>query len=587
MRIFGKVNGALGLSAYFFGVKRFWILISIILLGFNVNVFGDSVRDSLELLGREFYYQGNYEESYEYFSQVLEHCQEQKDRKCQIETLLFLGEVQRATGSLNISLQYYEQAQQLMKPRDLFYWAKLYNRQAATHFELDNNEKGIALAKKSLKICESEGDQEKLMASNYSIISACYRDLEMNDSAAGFIRLALSLAKSVNDIDEQIVAVYNLALNYERIGNGDSIYYYSKLLIKLCKEHGRKGNLYYGYRILSDYYTSKGDYSNALETYKIYAGSRDSIINEESKARFDALSAEKNKVYQEGQRKLLEEQKRMATRTSFLAMALAMFVFIGLGVYFYRSRYYKRLSRHLEIQRAELDTKNAELEDANMVKNKLLSIMAHDFKNPLNSIEGLMKLQMAGEVDGKTSEELFQKLYAQVLSTQDLLDSLVLWSKTQLRGIEVDKVDFDPIVELNKEIAVIGPMAKTKDIVIRREFSFSGSVNSDKEAVRFVVRNLLTNAVKFTASGGNIYVKTYRENDQFVVEVEDSGIGIDNDALHNLFLLKGGHTSGTNKEKGFGLGLSLCKEFAEKLSGALSVKSRLGVGSSFTFRIPV
>lgn len=538
--------------------------------------------------GVKAYQQGDFEKSDAYFNELLTLYRDNEDIEAEVSTLTFLGEIQRAAGSLSSSLHYYDQVEELLGSETSgFHYAKLLNRRAATYFELRDFVKSLRLSRKSQGIARKIGGHLDLITSNLSIQGACYRDLGQNDSALWCIRGAMHVAQKEGHSAEYITSLYNMAWYYDKASELDSMFFYAQKIISLSGGADERARIPMAYTLVSDYHARMGQYDLALKYFKRNSEVKDSILNAETKARFDEMSAENNRVFQEGERRLLNEKNRSANQLIVFAFLSTALVLIGLWVYVRKSRFYKQLSQLLKKQKVELDEKNSELEKTNSVKNKLLSVVAHDFKNPLNSLEGLITMYMQGDIEDDVFTVYLDKLHGQVVNTQELLDSLIIWSRSQLKGIEVHSAEFQLETELTKELKLLKPMAKAKGIQLEEQFGEESMVNSDKEILRFICRNLLTNAIKFTQDGGKVKITSIVEKGTLNIDVTDTGIGMDSSKLANLFSMNDQNTYGTKNEKGFGLGLNLCKEFAEHLKGTLTAKSTKGEGSSFLLRIPV
>jgi signal transduction histidine kinase/ligand-binding sensor domain-containing protein len=243
-----------------------------------------------------------------------------------------------------------------------------------------------------------------------------------------------------------------------------------------------------------------------------------------------------------------------------------------------------------ELQNAfnEINQQKKELETLNATKDKFFSIVAHDLKGPLNSLSSFSSL-LADYTDALTPEEIKKvagDLNQTVKNTFNLTENLLTWARAQM-----DKVSHDPEnIDLNQIIInhqeLFANQAKNKNIAILTELEPDVKVFSDKDQLRFVLRNLISNALKFTKPDGTVTVKTEVKNGQARISVSDTGVGMEEVIANKIFDIGSKHsTIGTGGEKGTGLGLLLCKEFVEKNGGKIKVKSTLDVGSTFTFTV--
>ena len=237
--------------------------------------------------------------------------------------------------------------------------------------------------------------------------------------------------------------------------------------------------------------------------------------------------------------------------------------------------------------------KNEELSHANATKDKFFSIIAHDLKSPFNSIVGYGGLLVDQIRNNNYSgiEKYAQIIQQSSLSAMDLLTNLMDWSLSQTGRMEFNP-DYVEMEELINDVSnLLSHIAQHKSIKTTKSHLASGIVYADKDMVNTVLRNLITNAIKFTHTGGEIIISTLEKQEELTISVQDNGVGISKDRIEKIFQIDEGYsTPGTNKEKGTGLGLILCKEFVEKHSGKIWVVSNHNSsenGSTFYFTLPM
>jgi signal transduction histidine kinase/ligand-binding sensor domain-containing protein len=276
----------------------------------------------------------------------------------------------------------------------------------------------------------------------------------------------------------------------------------------------------------------------------------------------------------------------------FLGLGLLLFVGIVLVVsrFILVSRYKNRLQEEVALQTVALRQSEKELTESNAAKDSFFSIIAHDLRNPFNVILGYLDL-LVTEYDGfsdQQRQEILVKLKSASSSTIDLLENLLTWAQAQ-RG----KLPFNPhIVNLHdllvENMVLFESSAAHKDI--RLEMNSPGDIRvfADQNMISTALRNLISNAIKFTFSGGSVQVTCRADqNGTILVEVKDNGTGMTSAALADLFSIeKRVVRKGTANERGTGLGLILCKEFIEKNGGRLWVVSEKDAGSTFSFTLP-
>lgn len=236
--------------------------------------------------------------------------------------------------------------------------------------------------------------------------------------------------------------------------------------------------------------------------------------------------------------------------------------------------------------------KNNELKliELNATKDKFFSIIAHDLKTPFNSIIGYSEL-LHEQIKGKEYEKIggIANIISQSSNrAMNLLMNLMTWAQSQSGDMIFNPQKFD-LIPLIAEVNLLSDdIARQKSILIATKLPTGIQVYADYEMINTVLRNLISNAIKFTQPGGKITIAAVEKQNQLVVSISDTGVGVPKDRIDNLFTIGGGHsTSGTENEKGTGLGLILCKEFVNKNSGEIWVESKAGIGTTIFFSLPL
>jgi two-component system, sensor histidine kinase and response regulator len=237
-------------------------------------------------------------------------------------------------------------------------------------------------------------------------------------------------------------------------------------------------------------------------------------------------------------------------------------------------------------ERVEIESK---LKEANLAKMKFLSIIAHDLRNPFNSLVGFSTLLLTNyqKYSDDKKKEYIQHMANASNQGYQLLENLLEWAKANTRKIDINPVFFDLPSTVAETFKLLEGNATKKEITIIQESNKKILVYADQNMVRTVIRNLLSNAIKFTHRKGKIILRTNIENDYANLEVIDNGVGIRPENLEILFSLSSDITSlGTERERGTGLGLIMCYEFVTLNNGSISAESTFGKGSKFKVKIP-
>ncbi len=237
--------------------------------------------------------------------------------------------------------------------------------------------------------------------------------------------------------------------------------------------------------------------------------------------------------------------------------------------------------------RQRYDKERMELEKSNIEKNKLMSIISHDLRAPLTNIQNYLELLNDNEIDSADRPRLEKSLLKSTNSAMDMLSNLLHWSKSQMDGLNVHLVEVELITVLHSTLELEKIIALKKNITLNNTIPAALAIVADVDMLQLVVRNLVSNAIKFTPEGGTIDVTAIVEGETCEISVTDNGKGIDDDRQDRIFSMKSEPSYGTNNEKGVGLGLVLCKEFIERQGGTISFKSTSGGGSSFFIVLPL
>jgi two-component system sensor histidine kinase/response regulator len=238
----------------------------------------------------------------------------------------------------------------------------------------------------------------------------------------------------------------------------------------------------------------------------------------------------------------------------------------------------------------KVEERTLELEELNRTKDKFFSIIAHDLKNPFNSLLGFSELLLENMhmFSPEQIEEYISIIFETSRSSYSLLENLLDWSRTQTGSIKINKQQIDIHRLASDNVKLLESPALKKKITLKNEVYPGTIAFADLNMINTVVRNLLSNAVKYTHTGGTILIDCEMQGEMLKVFVQDSGVGIKEENLGKIFRIdENVSTKGTANETGTGLGLILCKEFVEKNGGDIWVESSDGEGTTFYFTLPL
>ncbi len=344
---------------------------------------------------------------------------------------------------------------------------------------------------------------------------------------------------------------------------------------------------------LSVLWEMKGEYSKALLYYKKYKQLEDTLFSQEMQGkllrdqlRFETESRDSRIAFlSELQVMQRGELKKQEFVRNILVVVMALSVILLITVY--RSGRRRRQINMLLLQhQEEMETRSEELERLNQVKDKFFSIISHDLRSPINALSGLLDLLDKGAVSEAELPKHVKELKARFNHTRTLLNNLLDWTLLQMDklNLQATKIDIHSIADENIQLL---STVQTKDVVLVNNVPQNAIAFADSNTINLVIRNLMTNAIKFTNDGGQVSVNAKENGAEWIVNVTDNGVGMNQQVLEMLFDKTAPYTTrGTANEKGTGLGLILCKEFIEKNGGRIWVESEEGKGSTFSFTLP-
>ncbi|MCF8253173.1 MAG: HAMP domain-containing histidine kinase, partial [Bacteroidia bacterium] len=353
---------------------------------------------------------------------------------------------------------------------------------------------------------------------------------------------------------------------------------------------------YEGAMYLADAYEKIGNTEKEIYYLKQSIRYRDSLFSEE--ARNKTYEIEFNYMLEKKQNEiaLLEKDKAIQkVKSNFqvlLTSGLVVVVCILILFIFFINKFRvkeKEAKGFILKQKNEIEEQRLSLEELNLYKDKTFSILSHDLRSPISSLTNVLEL-MDQEL---LSEEDFilvrSSFIGQLKAINLLLDNTLHWSKSQMSGEHLpnrEKVQLLTIVERNFEL--FKQNVEQKEINLKTDFADDFTVFVDPNHLDIILRNLIFNAIKFTPNFGNILVKGFLQNNSVIIQVEDTGIGMNKEILDTLFTYKNKQGSfGTNGERGAGIGLILTRDFIERNQGELTLESKENVGTTFTVTFPV
>ena len=572
-------------------------------------------------IGKKQNGKSNFNQAIDYYNKSLEIAEALKDTIEIVKALNNIGFSVRRLGSFDESANYYYRILGLCDTYSGDNHEEINENRLNALNSIGNIHKwlGNIEAADSIFRITIEGEHEmgnlKGLAKNYANLASIFKEKEQLDSAWVYYRRSMEYSIEINDkygielshvnfgnmyrLEEkydEALAEYHIV--FDQLNENENRWHWLSVCIALTRVNILKGDyttvLPYldkaqliaeeirSYTHLSDiaymrymYYKEKGNYRLALDNYVQTYHWSDSLRNEENTSHLQNLrvSFEREKNARKMEQQDMEI-KRQNTQRRIFAIGLTISLLM-LSMLWYM---------------LQLRTKrNRALMEMNATKDKFFSIISHDLKNPAIAQRDALQLLVTHSTEWNT--ELLSQYYNELLKSADgqveLLYNLLNWAQVQTGRMPYTPIPFDIVATLRSDITLIENLAKRKGILFDIQMPETAIVTGDSNMITTVVRNLLTNAIKFTSANQTISLRIEpQENNGYIIIVSDTGIGMSEKQMHDLFTLGNQRSQrGTNGESGSGLGLIVCKELIKKHQSVLQVESQEGKGSTFKFSL--
>jgi signal transduction histidine kinase/Tfp pilus assembly protein PilF len=528
----------------------------------------------------------------------------QNDNKYGIAyTYNFIGDLHTNLNNHHLALEYIAKANELyIELNDIEGLTNTTNALGIIYGELDDSEKALEYYKKSLDLAiESNSLGGQSVA--YNNIGFQESKLKNYAKALEAYQKSLKLSEQTDDFESLMNTYNNIAWVYLKQGQVDEAKKNVVNALKYQELNEKALFLAESYEILSQIYYKKGDYKRGFENLEKLRVINDSLFKSNStkeymemQVRFETERKEKEieLLKKTDEIRNLELQRQKNLNIFWLLLSLLLIVFGVITIFNLRSKQkvnslLTEKNLLLEETNKKLTESEKHLKEINLTKDRFFSLIAHDLKNPFNALMGFSELLYNNYTDytQEESKELIKIIYDSSQNLYKLLDNLLQWSRSQLGSIMYSPELFPLHNVVKEEVEMLKPLANKKNVKITLRIEEFMIVWADKNLVAVVVRNLVSNAIKFSSNDDKILIAATEHENHVEISISDTGVGINKEDQDKLFRLDTSFTSrGTADEKGTGLGLLLCKEFVEKNGGTIWVESNEQKGSTFKFTLP-
>ncbi|WP_339652432.1 tetratricopeptide repeat-containing sensor histidine kinase [uncultured Maribacter sp.] len=540
-------------------------------------------------LGQAYFIKQVYPLSYTYFLQGLALGEKHKQEFYTFLMNMNLGTMFNLLEDYDEALMFYSSAlNSTKKTKDANMDAMLSSNLAFLYIQTGDFDKAQKYLSKSIDYFEIAKNKEWLAFSLSTLAQLYLKSKKYNDAIINYQK-ALSVHGSDNDIKGRADIYYGLAKSYYEFQDITKAEEYINESLKLYSSFNLNTGLEKCYRILYQIKKEQNQISKSLEYLELTEKLANDIFIEKNKRNLNMLNTklnfEKEKDDLKAKNELAIDQQRKYVKWS-LAALLTSFIIVLIILNSVKRE--KLLNKKLENQAIVLKDNQKNLSKINQNQDRLFSIVGHDLRGPIISFKELLNLYIE-EPEGKIYFEKFAPLLKEDLEQlQFTMDNLLHWGKTQMKGnsIRLERITIKN--EIENILQFFGQEIKKKYIKIDNQILENHYAFADNDQFNVIFRNLISNAIKFTPNEGKIILTSKIRNENVLIKVSDTGVGMSELEKSKLFKdTEYISTVGTNLEKGTGLGLRLAKELIITNHGEIFVKSKINEGSHFIVKLPL
>ena len=518
-----------------------------------------------------------------------------------------------------------KEASRMMDDIATVYWNHNDTRAAIKYFE------------KSLQL-NAQIENENGMAMIHNNLGMLYNDVEDYQSALSHFKITLKTRRAKNEPTGIISALVNLSVVCNNLKQYAESVAYLQEALSLSRQINDPQQMSSVYAMLSETYEKKGDVDESMKYFQLFKSFHDilqkkeisklssdivqdslqkqlkelelqkkAIEIKEKEYQLDSTTSLNKSLYSNLNRqqiayRLLESEENLRKENAIvlqqrhaaeiahknhirdiLVVVSVFLIALGVALVFYNRLIASKNKRLLE-QNLAIEKQKEELEESNLVKTKIFSIIAHDLRSPLNAVQSFFNVIHLYEV-GDDVKNLFTKMGRDLSSLSGVLDTLLNWAMAHLQELKAQVTPVNLWLAVNENVELLTPVAEQKSVAIINKVPSELRAATDLDMTKIVVRNLVQNALKFTRKGGTVTINGKTEHGSVLLNVCDTGVGMSKEKIDSLFSFKSNQsTKGTSNEKGTGLGLVLCAELVKLCEGEIIIDSEKNKGTTVTLK---
>ena len=546
----------------------------------------------------------------EYINMSIRITEKSRDTLTLASSLRNLAYIVRKTGDSAMAGKYLRRSLDLFSRVSHLPWMAILYSDLGIHFRYARPDSSSFYYNKARDIYINLTDEGNQMIAEFNIANLLLDANRFQEAAGAFMKI-FTVTSSQDNLIGIAYSSISLAQAYTGLKDYEQAMRFITIAESSARQWGQPGFIMEVYRVKVALLKAMGNYKESTAYLEKYIHLKDSVEKSVNKSRILEMQKQFDDERQAFTISTLRQesqiQQAQLRNRKMVIIGLSVFIAVIIILLLIIYRYYRkihavsnkliRLSSEMlgEIEkrkRAEqfLKEKERELIRINASKDKFLSILAHDLKSPFNTIFGFTDL-LTEDLPGLSREEIVDRLERIGNSAKQayvLLENLLIWAQSQRGLLQYSPEVIDLKSHLAENIAMAQYQAGQKKISLTSDLPEGIRIIADRNMCSTIFRNLLSNAIKFTYPGGHVEIITRTGKGKAIIDVKDNGIGLSTQQMSEIFRIETmQRTLGTAKEKGSGLGLILCKEFAETQGGTIRVESEAGGGSVFCVELPL
>jgi len=525
---------------------------------FENSPYVHDLGESLVGLSRTILDLQNYEESKTYLDRAIRLARDHNDTPLLAEAFREKSILLLDQRQYDSALYYTGEALRIYEPqKDTVNISILYGRKARIYFSLKDYKRSRLFNRRGMHYDSLAGNRRALAVSFYQAAQNMFY-MRQYDSAAMFLERGMPI---------------NLSL------------------VNLIRMHN----------LSADVYMAQGKPLLAVDHLRKVVAFKDSLYNQqraghvqEMQSLYELEKKEDTIFMLENENEAKQQQVRNQSLITWVLLVgivlLSALIFVLWRLRAHQTKANEALSlknKAIEQQKEEIQAQAESLQELNQLKSKLFSVISHDLRGPIASLQSLLELLTNKIMKPEEFMAVSDKLKSNLNVTQRTLENLLNWSLSQMDGLRTDQRQFEIKAVMDEACRLMEDLGQRKNIVIENTTRTPIVVLADPNQVQLILRNLVHNAIKFSKTDGTVLVSASRHNDVCHVRVKDFGIGMTAQEREMILSSEYFTKTGTQQEKGTGLGLLLCKEFIHRNGGTLTIDSHPGHGTEIAFTLPL